>query len=450
QAADRDPAKVIKNFADQTGLTVKLGKQKVRAVLVDRLKSDDVKTIRGRWAVISTTHNPPRTVSLADKGLASVNVWTFGENGKLHVVSYAGDDRGEYTCLYELNTEVSPKELRVTRNGSTQTYIYELIGDKLKLAMHNDKLTQPKTFDPKDKPEKVGEFVLIEFGREVEEPKKPAESAWKMAFRKAYGLADGQLVRRVAPPYPDCRNEYIRAAWPNPRVVGPFDQLFAVFGWKGEWTQDGVGGFTTPAKADEGVTLMRLLDLTLKFPLTRIESDETTLKRKVTGDFVVRAGADPEKVAVQLEAVLRKELELPVRFSFRDDEEEVFVLSGKYAAKPVDGSKVDVEVYANHLTEQGTGGGGSGTLTELVAAVERHVSKPVVLGKVEGGPAKVSWHYNVRSPMLRDPAKGIDTCRDDTNPAQVLGRLADQTGLTATTEKRKVRLLVVQHEEVKK
>jgi thiol-disulfide isomerase/thioredoxin len=36
------------------------------------------------------------------------------------------------------------------------------------------------------------------------------EPAWKAEFRKAYGLADGELARRVAPPYPDCRAEYFK------------------------------------------------------------------------------------------------------------------------------------------------------------------------------------------------------------------------------------------------
>ncbi len=273
---------------------------------------------------------------------------------------------------------------------------------------------------------------------------KANEPAWKAEFRKAYGLRDGQLVRRVAPPYPDCREEYYKALFPNRAGNIPFDQWFTVFGWKDNWIDENLGQRTMPIKPDEGVTLGRLIDMTLKFPKTRVVADAAILARKVTGDWVVKAGADPEKVAAQLEAVLRTECELPVKFAFRDGEEEVFVLSGKYAAKPVDGSEVDVEVYANHLTERKTGGGGTGTLKEMLAAVERHVSKPVVLGKVEGGPAKVSWHYNVRSPMLKDPAQGIDTYRDDTDPAQVLGQLAAQTGLTVTTEKRKVRTLMVE------
>jgi uncharacterized protein (TIGR03067 family) len=373
---------------------------------------------------------------------------------------------GEGRSVFALDTTTSPKRIATHPEGKPKEKkdyaIYDLDGDTLKLCHNTDEGDAgplPTRFraGPNDKDELIVFKRVKEEKKEQvkkEEAKKPAEPAWKVEFRKAYGLADGQFVRRVAPPYPDCREAYFRDLFrSNKGGPGPisFDQWFTVIGWKNDFADPLGGPAVMPVKPEEGVALVRLLDMTLKFPPTRIESDLTTLERKATGDFVVRDGADPEKVAVQLEAVLRKELELPVRFSFRDAEEEVFVLSGKYAAKPVEDRKANaIEVYANHLTEQTTGGGGTGTLTELVAAVERHVNKPIVLGKVENQPGRVNWHYNVRSPMLRDPAKGIDTYRDDTNPAQVLGRLADQTGLTLTTEKRKVRVLVVEHAEVKK
>ena len=35
EAADRDPVKVLKSFADQTGLTTKLEKRKVRACILE-------------------------------------------------------------------------------------------------------------------------------------------------------------------------------------------------------------------------------------------------------------------------------------------------------------------------------------------------------------------------------------------------------------------------------
>jgi hypothetical protein len=49
----------------------------------------------------------------------------------------------------------------------------------------------------------------------------------------------------------------------------------------------------------------------------------------------------------------------------------------------------------------------------------------------------------VRSPMLKDPIRGIDTLAEDTNPLRVLGNIAAQTGLKVSAEKRSIRVLDV-------
>ncbi|MGL6074355.1 MAG: hypothetical protein ACRC8S_09360 [Fimbriiglobus sp.] len=296
----------------------------------------------------------------------------------------------------------------------------------------------------------VGMVMQPGFAADDKPAVKKDEPAWKAEFRKAYGLKDGQLVKRVAPPYLDCRDEYFKNLFPGRQGNIPFSQWFATLSWKGDWTDQNGGGYRMPVIPENGVPLDYLLDATLGFAKTRIESDIMTLAQKVTGDFVVRSGADREKVALELEAILRAECKLPVKLSFKDSEEEVYILSGKYKAAPLDGRKEgEIEVYAIHLTDR-SDGSGSGTLKAMLQQVERHVNQPIALGKIEGEPKKVEWHFNVRSPMLRDPAKGIDTLRDDTNPDAVLANIASQTGLKLTTEKRKVRLLVVAHSELKK
>jgi hypothetical protein len=198
-------------------------------------------------------------------------------------------------------------------------------------------------------------------------------------------------------------------------------------------------------KPGTGVALARLLDMTAGVARTRLEGPAELLEAKVTGDFVVRDGATPDQVVGQLQAILTKECELPVSLTFKEVEEPVFVLSGKYEARPLDGrEKHQLEVYAGHLIDPVTGGGGgSGDFAEFLGAVERHINRKVVADKIEGLPGRVSWHYNVRSPMIKDPARGIDTYAEDTNPDAVLENVARQTGLVVKAEKRKVRVLVV-------
>ena len=111
-------------------------------------------------------------------------------------------------------------------------------------------------------------------------------------------------------------------------------------------------------------------------------------------------------------------------------------------------AKNHVEVYAGHLADPGVGGGSGGdTFEKLLGAVERHIKRRAMAGEIEGLPKRVSWHYNFRSPMLKDPTRGIDTYAQDTDPDAVMANIAAQTGLTAKLEKRKVKVLVIKKPE---
>jgi RNA polymerase sigma factor (sigma-70 family) len=282
-------------------------------------------------------------------------------------------------------------------------------------------------------------------------PAEP-EPKWKAEFRAAYGLKDGQLVRRVAPPYPDCRAEYfrnwIREVYKRSKLDAPQEELdkdysdyFTRFGWKDGWTADGQTSHTVSVKPDEGVSLRRLIDVTIGFHLARLDADPELLETKVTGDWVVRVGADPTKIAAEVETILRKECGLKVSLAVKDAEREVYVLSGKYDAKPLPDRKAHlVEIYGHELTDRNTGGGGSGSLQKMAEHVEGWIEFPVVVDKVEGAPKRVEWHYNYRSPFTKEQHA------EDKDPDSVLKNIAAQTGLTAKREKRTVQVLVVKAE----
>jgi len=275
------------------------------------------------------------------------------------------------------------------------------------------------------------------------------EPVWKAEFRKTYGLKDGELVRRVAPPHPACRAEYfrdeIRELYKRSKLDAPEEELnrdytdyFVKFGWKDGWTVPALRTMTTPVKPEAGVTLARVLEATTEFGRTRVEADDDLLERKVTGDFVVRAGADTEKVAAAMETILRKECDIPASLAVAEAERDVYVLSGKYESKPLaDRKKDQIEVYAVHLTDRNTGGGGTGSVQSMIDHVEGWINARIVLGKIEGAPARVEWHYNYRSPFTKEQNA------EDTDPEAVMKNIAAQTGLTAKMERRKVKVLVV-------
>lgn len=279
------------------------------------------------------------------------------------------------------------------------------------------------------------------------------EPTWKAEFRKAYGLKDGEVIRRVAPPYPECRAEYFKdqtREWFKRNKIDPpaaqldrdYSDHFTKFGWKDGWPVDALIAQTTPVKPDAGVALGRVLHLTTGFNHTRVEGAAELLDRKVTGDFVVRAGADPERVAAALAKILRKECDLGVALAVVGAEHDVYVLSGKYETKPLtDRKKGEIEVYGFELTERATGGGGSGSLVEMAAHVEGFISARIAVGKIEGAPKRVEWHFNYRSPFT-DAERA-----QDTDPESVLKNIAAQTGLTVKREKQMIDVLTAKKAE---
>jgi RNA polymerase sigma factor (sigma-70 family) len=272
------------------------------------------------------------------------------------------------------------------------------------------------------------------------------EPAWKQAFRKAYGLKDGELIRRVAPPYPECRAEYfkdrVREVYrrtkqdlPEAEANRDYSDHFTKFGWKDNWIVDQLIMHQVPVMSDEGATLGQVTHMTTGFGHTRTEGDADLLALKVTGDFVVRADAQPEKVAAALQTILRKECGLNLSLTVQEHERDVYVLSGKYEAKPLPNRKKhQIEVYAVKLMDQTTGGGGSGNLQEMADHLESFIEGRVAIGAVAGAPKEVEWHYNYT------PSTEQERVQD---AVAVMKNITAQTGLIAKLEKRKIKVLVV-------
>lgn len=289
-------------------------------------------------------------------------------------------------------------------------------------------------------------------GKSVEpKPKPKPESAWKTEFRKVYGLKDGELVRRVAPPYPECRAEYfkdrtrehfkwLKMAPPEAELKKDYTDHYTKFGWKDGWTDPNLITQMVPVQPDTGVGLDGLLRATIGFPATRMRFDAfaDANETNVTGDWVVRDGADPDKLVAALEQILRKECGLKVSLAFKDEEREVYVLSGKYVAKPLPGRKEnEIEIYAVELSEANGGLGNANNPRDLARAIEGWIEVPIELGTIEGAPKRMTFRINVRTPTT------VVSNAEDKDPTKVLENFAAQTGLTAKKEKRKIKVLVV-------
>jgi beta-lactamase regulating signal transducer with metallopeptidase domain len=265
--------------------------------------------------------------------------------------------------------------------------------------------------------------------------RQPAKrgAAKPVAARPAYSLDKDELIKRIAPPFPKARDTFTRGrTWLTPGT--PFVLYL-------HWNPGGVKlyGEGVGSSGSQLPTLVRML---MKVYPQEIEGDKTYLKEVIPGDFIVRPGAPPAKVAAQLESILRKELKWKVKLTFREVERKVFVAKGTYKFTQIPGRPKRVEIYSTALTDPRFGGGGSGDFPKFLKWVGMWIKRPVTADGVKATPKSLRWHYNNDYDKLKlatDPRR-----EGEKNPKLVLKNLTPQTGLTFTEEKRKIRVLFVE------
>ncbi|MDB5306576.1 MAG: sigma-70 family polymerase sigma factor [Gemmataceae bacterium] len=271
--------------------------------------------------------------------------------------------------------------------------------------------------------------------------------AWRKDFDHIYGLADGEVLKRVPPPFPLCRADYVR----DKKYVdegGPFtpDDLRMLLRWDGMRTDQATLTFTV--KGPVPPTWFRVGDV-LRFATgaspVEVEGDQALLEAQAPGDFVVREGAAAGKVLPRLEMILQRECELPVKFWLSEVEREVVVVRGKFASTPREGrEKYTIDVFSRRPIPDTRAGGGSGDLTRFLVGIESFTRRRLVNEVGQLPKDTLTWYFHLRSPFTAEERA------EDTDPEAVFRTVAAQTGLTFETEKRKVRVLFVEKMDEKK
>jgi RNA polymerase sigma factor (sigma-70 family) len=288
-------------------------------------------------------------------------------------------------------------------------------------------------------------------GRTADEPGgikekvlRPAVPAWKKEFEEVYRLKDGEVVKRIAPPFPACREEYARAE-KYLDEDSPFgaDDLRMMLRWDGKRAGNAI--LTFSAKGPIPPSWFTVGDL-VHFSAgssVAVEGDPALLKAYVTGDFVVRDGAPAEKLVPGLESILRDECELPVKVRLAEVEREVVVARGKFESRPRDGrQKNEIDVFSRHPIPGTRAGGGSGDLARFLLGVEAFTRRRIVSEVDQPPTGTLSWYFHRRAPATAEEQAA------DTDAEAVFKTVAAQTGLTFTTTKKKVPVIFV--ERVKK
>jgi RNA polymerase sigma factor (sigma-70 family) len=315
------------------------------------------------------------------------------------------------------------------------------------------------------------------------EAKEPPEPAWAKAFNKVYRLDDGQYVKRVPKPLPPERAEFFLTHFY--KTIGTEREERSRLEFS-RWSD-----FCTLFVEQDGRTLTYLQSISSAYLQSRPELqrgdnlltawDLVTLvtgreepevvihpdakgdplfetgNLTVSGDFVIRKDAPLERLAPQLEKILREECRLDVRLTLKKEEQPVFVVSGTFKLTPPawrdkDAKEVDVFATEDGLNKEhqfANFDAGreraahvktltySGTPVGFVRFLGDRVKTRMVWdADLPAGP-KFSWHnHTLRNPTKEDEAT-------DRDPEKVLKVVAEQTGLTFKKDRRQVAVLYV-------
>jgi uncharacterized protein (TIGR03435 family) len=276
--------------------------------------------------------------------------------------------------------------------------------------------------------------------------------AAELAEKHGYGLKEGDVIRRVAPPFPELRMTYYRVGNPSQWQAIPRGPSSMTFGWSDNRLQNAGMSF---GASDDGDSLRHVIESALGIKSHELQGPKELLDTNVPGDWVIRKGANDELIVKQLQEILREDLKLPVKIGFENVEREVYVARGDYNLTPLPGRKAqgqmfytdrsettdNVEIFAEELVPNSGSGGGTGDFTEFLQWLGDWINTKVVDETGKHPERSISWGLHGHMPATDSQIK------KDHEAQLVLKNITKQTSLKFTKEKRPVRVLVVKEEK---
>jgi hypothetical protein len=372
---------------------------------------------------------------------------------------------GLHTGTFDIDTQLG----RVVVNGRGKSVTLRQVGNRVQIEV--DKLI-PNRFqaDPDKRIAQADQLTLwmpeLKIGEEdslswetvkpsAEDLKKKADARRKrleageaiyaeLAAKCGYDLAPGQAIKRVPTPYPDLRGEYWRVTRPDrfsPLGLGGDGPSALTYQWDAKGLHEGwvTGGSSW--------TLVGLCDAIHRIKPQQINGPKKLLETPLPGDWVIRDSMTDDEFVQQFDAILRKEMKLPIHLEFRDVPREVYVAHGTWHLRPLTDSRArsgGVEIYGKALNfSPPYAGGGGGDFPEFLKWVGRWIDAPIV-SEVAGPPKRLSWRLNGPAIAFGRPTTDAEN-REAHDPALVLHNIEVQSGLKFTKESRPVKMLVVEN-----
>ena len=211
----------------------------------------------------------------------------------------------------------------------------------------------------------------------------------------------------------------------------PDPERSEVFRWDGRLRHWGSMGTNS---------LQQVLGFVVKLGRGEFDGPAELLNMPVPGDWIVSQDASETDQLKALEKILADELTKPIQFTPRDIEREVIVAAGRYQFRPLGGLPTERAVHlGTELLPPVDGGGGSGSLREMLDWLGNRVSR-LVIDETESSNEKVQWRDHLARAMneiASDNELGRELLK------RLLENVSKQTSLTFHPERRRVRVWVV-------
>jgi len=243
---------------------------------------------------------------------------------------------------------------------------------------------------------------------------KPIPADWHTRFNEVYGLADGQTVKHIAPPFIPERKNFVKNA---PMIGGILaDQTILTLEWSDHPKWLSISG--SPG------SLAGFLQMGVRLKAYELEKWDGEYALRIPGDWVVRKDATTEEKLKGLEQILLTDLRRKLHFKKRKIPRDVIVVRGEYNYHPLNETAQNtievVDVIGKNPRPENELILSDRTQKDFLQSLENTLLIQVI-DETNHPQSPIAWRDH-------HPGSGETT--------QVLQNLAKQTSLTFTREKR--------------
>jgi hypothetical protein len=270
----------------------------------------------------------------------------------------------------------------------------------------------------------------------------PPVSGWRQAFDEVYRLEEGEILKRIAPPFIPERVEFYRNEESHQAQAIPEPPDYFTFHWEDNMLKKWGLGFTGGERS-----LDSFLRGNLGVKANQFDGPEELLQIEVPGDWLIRMPSTIEERLGALERILSDEIGRDIRFEKRKVELEVVIASGDFKFHPPSGTydRDGVHLFTDELDPDERAGGGTadsvnGFLGRLGGLIDMTVIDETSTPSEE---IKIPYRHH-HSSYLRKVKDKADKKR---KLSILLANLSKQTELRFRIEKRPVDIWFVTESE---